>query len=265
MDLIIYFCIVNFLSFFFMKTKLFSIIILSTVCSFGLSAQVVVEDYLLSVQAAKPDTLNMNVVKDSLALVNCMEKLYSMHESLSGYTDELYPLSETEKDSYHWALSTNLCKWAFLGTMNISASFPIADSWTVDAGARYNPWTYYKDSVSKRITWRERTLRLGARWWTDGCFSNGFYAGLGPQWMQYNRGGVISRTIYEGSAIGAYLNAGYHFRISEHWSLEAGLGAFLGYADYATYDCTVCGKKAGEGRGLRGGPDEANISFYYIF
>ena len=40
------------------------------------------------------------------------------------------------------ALSTNLAGYAFLGTMNVEASYALAQHWSVNAGMRYNPFTF---------------------------------------------------------------------------------------------------------------------------
>lgn len=176
----------------------------------------------------------------------------------------VYPPQEND-GRYRWAVSTNLGKWAFFGTANLGIHLPLARSWSAEFGGRYNPWTFQKNELDKRVTWRERTLYGGVRGWANGCFEKGFFMGAGAQWMQFNRGGVFGDKTYEGSAIGAYLKAGYQVRISDHWRFEAGLGAFCGYADYDAYTCSVCGQRVESGKGWRIAPDELNLSIVYVF
>lgn len=175
------------------------------------------------------------------------------------------PVEPKADDRYHWAVSTNLAKWAFLGTANLGLHFPLAKSWSAELQGRYNPWTYHNDSDSKRMTWRERTLAAGARGWLNGCFEAGPYIGLGAQYTQFNRGGVFGDKTYEGVAYGAYLKAGWLARITDHWKFEAGLGVIGAWADYDVYKCSVCGRQLDSRERWILFPDELNLSIVYVF
>ena len=41
-----------------------------------------------------------------------------------------------------WSVGTNAIDWLNFGTMNIEASAAVAQHISVNASARYNPWTY---------------------------------------------------------------------------------------------------------------------------
>lgn len=175
------------------------------------------------------------------------------------------PVESKADDRYHWAVSTNLAKWAFLGTANLGLHFPLAKSWSAELQGRYNPWTYHNDSDSRRMTWRERTLAAGGRGWLNGCFEAGPYIGLGAQYAQFNRGGVFGDKTYEGVAYGAYLKAGWLARITDHWKFEAGLGFIGAWADYDVYKCSVCGRQLDSRERWILFPDELNLSIVYVF
>lgn len=175
------------------------------------------------------------------------------------------PVAPAEPERYRWAISTNITKWAFLGTMNMGVHFPVANRVSADLFGRYNPWTFNKESVDRRMTWRERTIAAGLTFYANRCFETGFYLGAGVQYMQFNRGGVFSDKVYEGYAYGAYLKLGYLVSINDHWKFAAGLGAFGGYADYNVYTCNVCGRKIDAAKGWRIAPDTVNLSIVYVF
>ena len=59
------------------------------------------------------------------------------------------------------ALSTNVAGYAFLGTMNMEASYGVAQHWSLNAGVKYNPFTFGQEET--RILARQQTYALGAR------------------------------------------------------------------------------------------------------
>ena len=61
------------------------------------------------------------------------------------------------------ALSTNLAGYAFLGTMNLEASYALAQHWSVNAAMRYNPFTF--GSEDSTVQMRQQAYALGARYW----------------------------------------------------------------------------------------------------
>ena len=73
------------------------------------------------------------------------------------------PALWTAAGAQNVALSTNLAGYAFLGTMNLEASYALAQHWSVNAGMRYNPFTFGPED--SRIQARQQAYALGARYW----------------------------------------------------------------------------------------------------
>ena len=61
------------------------------------------------------------------------------------------------------ALSTNLADYAALGTMNMEATYGFARHWSVNAGVKYNPFSFGEGEKAKQL--RQRAVSAGARFW----------------------------------------------------------------------------------------------------
>ena len=61
-----------------------------------------------------------------------------------------------------WAISTNICDWAMLGTMNMTASLALGNRATVMAGIKYNPFTFFKGE-ERQFCFRQITPFTGGR------------------------------------------------------------------------------------------------------
>lgn len=69
---------------------------------------------------------------------------------------------------------------------------------------------------------------------------------------RYNAGGIsfprfLKDSRYEGYGIGASVNYGYRFRLSEQWSLELAAGPAYIHLDYDKYRCGRCGARVKSG------------------
>ena len=64
-----------------------------------------------------------------------------------------------------WSVSTNAVDWLNFGTLNVEASAAVAQHISVNASARYNPWTFNASDPATQLQNREQTYRLGMRWW----------------------------------------------------------------------------------------------------
>ena len=62
-----------------------------------------------------------------------------------------------------FSLSTNTLDYAQLGTLNIEAAYGFARHWSVQLGAKYNPFSF--ETARGRFQARQRLVRAGARWW----------------------------------------------------------------------------------------------------
>ncbi len=104
----------------------------------------------------------------------------------------------------------------------------------------------------------------GIRWWPWHIYS-GWWLGARGQWMEYNRGGIFSRSTEEGEAVGAGLSAGYTRMLHRNWNIEFGLGVWGGTTRYTTYACPSCGTVTDGGKKAFILPDDLMVSLIYIF
>ena len=63
-----------------------------------------------------------------------------------------------------FTLSTNILEYANLGTLNLDASFGVAQKWSVVAGVRYNPFSF-ESSRNGRFYNRQHSWSAGAKYW----------------------------------------------------------------------------------------------------
>ena len=166
--------------------------------------------------------------------------------------------------SQNVSVSTNLIDYACLGTLNVEASYSVAQHWSVTASARYNPFTFHKGDADRQFQYRQQSYAVGARFWTWHSFS-GWWAASKIRYQEYNHGGMFSRDAEEGDRIGIGLSAGYTYMISRHFNLELGIGAWSGMSWYCRYSCPVCGLTVENGRKWFLLPDDVMISLAYVF
>lgn len=69
---------------------------------------------------------------------------------------------------------------------------------------------------------------------------------------------------YEGYFYGGGISAGYHWILSDRFSLEAALGIGYAYVRYDEFKCTACGQRTGKGGADYLGPTRAALSIIYI-
>lgn len=162
------------------------------------------------------------------------------------------------------ALSTNIADYANLGTINAEAALTLARHWSVNAGFRYNPFSFKGGKGDAGLQSKQRTLSLGARYWPWHIYSGWWIAGK-MQYQEYNRGGIVSMETKEGDRYGAGLSAGYTYMLSEHFNLEVGLGGWTGIDRYKTYSCPSCGRLLDEGNKYFVLLNDVLLSFSYIF
>lgn len=163
-----------------------------------------------------------------------------------------------------FSLSVNLIECARLGTLNLDASYALGRHWSVTAGARYNPFTYYKGNSDKQFQARQQSYAVGARLWPWHIMS-GWWFGAKTRWQEYNVGGVRSRQTREGDRFGGGLYAGYAHMIAPHLNIEFGLGVWAGADIYKVYSCPSCGLTLDDG--VKGFilPDDITIGLVYVF
>ena len=162
------------------------------------------------------------------------------------------------------ALSTNIADYAMLGTMNISYSRSAAMHWSLEAGAKYNPFSFNKGDAEKQMQNRQFVISAGLRYWPWHVFSGWWFAAK-AQFQEYNQGGMLSRETSEGDRFGGVLGAGYTYMLRKHLNLEFGLGMWAGYDSFSTYDCPVCGVTIDSGKKFFLLPSELVMALTYVF
>lgn len=160
------------------------------------------------------------------------------------------------------SVSTNAVDIANFGTLNAEVSVAVARHWSLNAGVRYNPWTFGEGVDAKQN--RTRTVSAGARWWPWNVYS-GWWAGARAQWEEYNRGGLRSARTEEGDAYGLALSGGYSLMVHPNINIDFGLGLWGGYKKYTVYRCPTCGKIEEQGSKVFVMPSDVIVSLMFTF
>ena len=161
------------------------------------------------------------------------------------------------------ALSQNLADYLFLGTLNADLQYSVHRAWTLQAGAKYNNWTW-RHRMDTQFESRQQCYYVGARWWPWYTYS-GWWLGGRLQYREYNRGGLFSRETEEGDAFGIGASGGYSVHVNRWLNVDFGLGLWGGMTKYVTYACPYCGKRLDEGTKAFFLPDEARIALEFVF
>lgn len=163
------------------------------------------------------------------------------------------------------ALSFNVGDFLCLGTMNLEFDYAVSQRWSLDVGARVNPWTFFRGDELRQTQLKHQTYSIGMRFWSWYVYS-GFWMGAKLQFQEYNRGGFNGNLkTEEGNAYGIGFELGYTFIISHRWNLNLGAGGWGGYADYTQYSCSCCGRKTEEGGKIFFWPNELIVAFVCVF
>ena len=163
-----------------------------------------------------------------------------------------------------FSVSTDLVGYAALGTFNIDVSYAFSRHWSVEAGARYNPFTFHEGDPERQFQYRQQSYSVGARLWPWHIWSGWWFASK-MRYQEYNAGGIISRETQEGDRFGIGLYSGYTYMVSEHFNVEFGLGLWGGVDLYKRYSCPTCGFTTAEGKKGFVLPDDIKISLAYVF
>lgn len=148
-------------------------------------------------------------------------------------------------------------------TPNVGLEFSLNKKLTLDATVGYNPW-----HLSGNGSLRHWLVQPELRYWACQAFE-GHFVGIHGIYSKYYVGDIalISSSknyIYDGSFYGAGISYGYHFPLTEKWSLE--LTAGLGYVhlDYDKYSCTECLELEGSHQKAYWGPTKVGVSLIYM-
>lgn len=179
-------------------------------------------------------------------------------------TVSAFIMAATSLHAQKFSISTDLLGYAQLGTMNVDASVAVAQKWSVNAGARYNPFTYREGDPETQFQYRQQSYSLGFRYWMWHTWS-GWWLGGKARYQEYNSGGLVSAVTEEGDRFGAGVYSGYTLMVASHFNVEFGLGFWAGASIYDRYSCPSCGLTTDSGTKFFLLPDDMMISLVYVF
>lgn len=126
------------------------------------------------------------------------------------------------------SLSTNIFDWADYATVNLDLGVPVAQKWSLVAGAKYNPWTFKgrKEGITESYN-HQMSFSLGARFW-PWYVNSGWWISAKGQYTDYAITGVWRPALDKGKAVGLSLSAGYSLMLNKHLNLDFGAGFWAG-------------------------------------
>lgn len=168
------------------------------------------------------------------------------------------------------ALKTDIPGWA-TASFNLEPEVRLAPRHTLAVGLSYNPWTM---NAKTNMKWRHILVQPEYRYWFCSAF-NGHFLGIHAAYMHYNIGGLRNKLDipfarhlndyrYQGDLVSIGIGYGYHWIITNHFSIEAelGLGAAWTSADY--YYCETCGEYIGHRQGWFFTPTKLSVSLIWL-
>lgn len=159
-------------------------------------------------------------------------------------------------------IATNLADYVSYGTLNISASMASSPHWTLEAQAKYNPFTF--GAPGEEDFSRRRQFSAGSRYWPWHVFSGWWLSGS-LRYQEFSRTADGSPVTTEGDRFGGSIGAGYSYMLGKHFNLDLGMGVWGGYQLYTDYSCAVCGDVLSRGAKYFFLPDEFVVALSYIF
>ncbi|MDR2042049.1 MAG: DUF3575 domain-containing protein [Tannerella sp.] len=183
-------------------------------------------------------------------------------------------------------------------TINLGVEFALGDQWTLDVSGNFNPWVFPDTHVTRSESDGSITSKMNGkfkhwmlqpelRWWTCEKF-NGHFFGTHLHAGSFNVGGLaflpssigvtyaeptaewrfgtgIRWQRFEGWLAGAGVSYGYHWILSDRFSLEFSLGAGYVYLKYDKYNpCIDCNAVEGSNFMHYFGPTKAGISAIFM-
>ncbi len=162
------------------------------------------------------------------------------------------------------AVSTNALDWLNYGTVNLNVGMDVSRHFSVEAGARYNPWSFNRKS-GLSVWNRQVTAFAGVRYWPWYIFS-GWWIAARCQYSDFSNTGVWRYALDEGKALGASLSFGYTLMLSRHFNMEFGAGVWGGQLlEHSLYHCPRCMKVRESGPRAFIKLDNISVSVMYVF
>lgn len=122
----------------------------------------------------------------------------------SGIWLVLFLLNGFSASAQHVSISTNAVQWANLGTVNANVGISVSRHFSIETGARYNPFAFHKPS-GLTIQNKQTTAYAGMRWWPCYVFSGWWISGK-AQYSKFSDTGLWRYALNEGTAVGLVLH-----------------------------------------------------------
>lgn len=162
------------------------------------------------------------------------------------------------------SLSTDLIGYVNFVTMNVEASYPVARHWSVQAGLRYNPFTFNLGDGHENARNKQQSYAVGVRYWPWNVYSGWWMSGK-MQYQEYNTGGIFSRKTREGDRYGIGVSGGYSHMVGKHFNIDFGVGLWGGWDKFSVYSCPVCGLTEDSGSKMFILPSDIIVALSYVF
>ena len=162
------------------------------------------------------------------------------------------------------SLSTNFVDWGFFGTANLTFESAFSKHFSMEVGAKYNPWTFKKNS-DRPIMNQQITGFVSAKYWFWYVYS-GWWMSAKAKYNDYTQTGLIRYSLDEGKSVGAGLAFGYSYMLGKHFNIDLSLGLWGGRTfDYVSYDSAARKKVLKSGNKWFLGPDNIEVALKYVF
>lgn len=135
-----------------------------------------------------------------------------------------------------------------MASLNVEPEVRLASRHTLALGVSYNGWDMNRRTNMK---WRHIFVQPEYRYWLCSAF-NGHFIAAHAAYMHYNIGGItnylnldfarkLNERRYQGDFYSLGVGYGYHWMITNRFSMEAELGLGVAYTDADSYYCETCG------------------------
>ena len=174
-------------------------------------------------------------------------------------------VSAVKAQNAKFALSTNALEWANYGTANLELGVGLAQHLSLQAGVKYNPWSFTAKNLGIPVRNNQTTAFVGARWWPWYVMS-GWWLGAKVQYSDYEKTGLWRPALEQGVKVGGGLSFGYTLMLHKHVNIEFGAGMWGGsQLKYDLYCCPNC--KELRDTGSRGfiGLDDVSVALMFVF
>lgn len=170
----------------------------------------------------------------------------------------------------YFALKTDIPGWA-TASLNIEPEVRLAPRHSLALGVSYNPWDMNRKTNMK---WRHIFVQPEYRYWFCSAF-NGHFMGLHVGYMHYNIGGLrnsldarFARDLndyrYQGDLVSIGVGYGYHWIITNRFSIEAELGLGAAWTGAGRWHAEVCGDYVDKVNGWFFTPTKLSVSLIWV-